>query len=104
MASQAQLADQLNAVTLQLKKVQAELDAALHPPTKTFVISSLQGVFADDQAVAIGDTAHVTVVRGRVGQLNSNGIWNDIDDGTIVEYWTSRGTAVSNKAIEAFYG
>lgn len=103
MASRAQLEAELTAVNAQLTKVQAELLAAQNPKELAFTITGLQGVFADDVQVAVGDMAHVVLVRGSVGELNSNGIWNNIKPGTIVEYWVTRGTASTYKAIEAFY-
>ena len=104
MASQAQLADELNAVRAQLVKSQAELNAVLHPPERTFVITALNGVFADDSGIAVGDVAHITVVRGRVGQLGTSGIWGDIAPGTIVEYYVTHAGVNSDKGVEAFYG
>lgn len=103
MASKAELQAELEALDAQLAKVQAELDTALHPPVQSLVITALAGVFADDAGISVGDTAHVVVVRGRVGQMNGNGIWNDIDPNTIVEYWVTHAGVDSNKTVESFY-
>jgi selenophosphate synthetase-related protein len=104
MSSRAETETRLTDLAAQLTKVQAELDAALHPPTRTFVISALRGVFADDVGVQVGDTANVIVVRGRVGQLSTDGVWGDIADGTIVEYWATRAGVPTNHVVEFFTG
>ena len=95
-----QIIAELGALDAHTTKVQGELIR----PTRSFTITALNGVFADDTQVKVGDVCHVNVVRGRVGQLNTNGIWNDIANGTIVEYWVTSGGVDSNRCVEAFYG
>lgn len=104
MATQAQLRAQIESLTAQLSKVQSEYQAVLNPPERTFMVSAVTGIFADDTDVRVGDVCHVIVVRGRVGVLATNGIWGDIAPGTIVEYWVTRGTSSSNHAVEFFIG
>lgn len=82
----------------------AKVVTELTPVTRTFTITRVSGIFADDTDVQIGDVAHVTVLRGRIGQLNTDGIFNDIAPNTVIEYWVTRGAVSSNKALEGFYG
>jgi hypothetical protein len=100
MKSLEQLVADLRSVDDQLTKVQGEVAQ----PARTFAITSTQGVFADDTNISIGDLCTVTVVRGRIGQLNTDGVWNDIVPGTIVEYFITHNGVPSNKTVEVFYG
>ena len=59
-------------------------------------------MFANDIDVRIGDTAKVVVLAGNVGQLNPNGVWDDITPGTRVEYSIIRSGVESAKALEVF--
>lgn len=61
-------------------------------------------MFADDVGISIGDTAAVKILAGRVGQLGTNGIWNDIEPGTQVEYYVRHAGIDTNKVVEIFQG
>lgn len=101
----AQFQSDLEAIDAQLTKVRGELDLALNPPAVTFVVTGLLGVFADDTGVVVGDRCTVRVLRGRIRQLGTDGIWNGIDPGTVAEYTiTSKANGVvSTPALEGFY-
>jgi len=64
----------------------------------------LGGIFANDTGISIGDIAVVQVLSGRVGLMGTDGIFNDIEPGTVVEYYVIHDGVQTNKAQETFTG
>lgn len=98
MKTADELAAELEDLKTQLEKVRGEM----LQPGATFVITGLSGIFADDQGIQVGDLAHLQVLVGRVGQINTDGMLNDIAPGTRVAYYVLHNGVGTNVVVEEF--
>lgn len=69
-------------------------------PDIEYQITALDGLFTNDVGVSVGDTCKIWVLTGSIGNALTNGHFEDVEAGTVIEYQVENSNIGTARFIE----